>query len=105
MIKMRMFTSCQDDGLYCYEMTSAEKTAGENTIAVFGIHIYKEGCKHSHSLLESCCIDDISDEVDYVEELLRALAGNGVMPLHLEQLVSEFLCEYPEITSDHIKSL
>lgn len=92
---MRMFTSCLDGSLYCYQITAAEIELEGKAVTVYGIHIYKDGCKHSHRLSESCLIDDVSDELDYVERLARYLAENGAMPPHAEQLISEFLCEYP----------
>lgn len=90
-----MFTSCLDGSLYCYQITAAEIELEGKAVTVYGIHIYKDGCKHSHRLSESCLIDDVSDELDYVERLARYLAKNGAMPPHAEQLISEFLCEYP----------
>lgn len=60
---MRMFTSCLDGSPYCYQITEAEIELEGKAVTVYGIHIYKDGCKHSHCLLESCLIEDVSDEL------------------------------------------
>ncbi len=99
---MRMFTSCLDGSPYCYQITEAEIELEGKAVTVYGIHIYKDGCKHSHCLSESCLIEDVSDELEYVERLARHLAENGAAPLHAEQLISDFLCEYPSGVSDFV---
>ena len=94
---MKKLTSCSCDCIYFYEMTSVcTSLCGEET-RVYGMKLYKNGCAGSAAPADCFSAEDISDDRRYVEKLLALFAVNNVMPFHAEELLCEFLSEYPTI--------
>lgn len=70
-----------------YELLTSEKEIdGAGTVRVFGIAITNGDC--------TVKIEDISTNASTVLALLNLLEDNSCSPLHLKDVVEDYLCEH-----------
>ena len=75
--------------IICYEIVCSERNIEDfGSCSVFGLRAYEEGKACSESV---CCIEDISPDRQFVETLCELLRCHDVHPVHLKDIVLDFI--------------
>lgn len=60
-------------------------------ITVYGINMYNSNKELANLPGEYCCIEDISDDFEKVKHLCDCLIELNVYPVHLKNIIEDFL--------------
>ena len=75
-----------------YEMTTCKKEIEDvGVVQVYGINVYQEGGDNLYADENVCKIEDISSKYEEVAHLMNLLAENHVMPVHILDVVSDYV--------------
>lgn len=75
-----------------YEITSIKKEFDDyGLVQVYGINAYREGFKNSSKDYLSCCIEDISSDYCFVQNILQKLWEHKVLPVHIKDIICDFV--------------
>lgn len=85
-------SSDEKENKYICEITR-KKVFIEDTgnITVYGINMYNRNENLAMLENEHCCIDDISEDLKTVEKLVSLLTECDVYPVHLKDIVEDFI--------------
>ena len=71
--------------IICYEIVCSERNIEDfGLCSVFGLRAYEDGQAYGESV---CCIEDVSPNRQFVENLCDLLRGRDVHPVHLKDIV------------------
>lgn len=84
---------------YIYHITERQKELEEQQITVYGIEAYELGYRYSEDERRYFLLEDISSKRPFVSKLLRLVESQRVSPIHLWDVVYDYLIGEDETDS------
>lgn len=92
---MNMSNTNQQSSTYVCKIVESTVFIEEmGNVIVYGINMYNSNKELAELDGEHCCIEDISEDFEKVERLRKLLVEYDVYPVHLKDIVEDFLAAY-----------